>query len=58
MLNEGATLFLVAIVFVASLKHMMTLGLAVKILGVFVLLLVVGFTLYQRVRAKREASAS
>ena len=58
ILNEVATLFLVAIVFVASLKHMMTLGLAVKILGVFVLLLVGGFALYQRVRAKREASAA
>ena len=56
ILNEVATVFLVASVFTASLKHMMTLGLALKILGVFVLLLVVGFALYQRVRAKREAA--
>ena len=52
ILNEVATVFLVAIVFTASLKHMMTLSLALKILGVFVLLLVVGFTVYQRVRKK------
>ena len=57
VLNEVATLFLVAIVFTASLKHMMTVGLAFKILGVFVLLLVMGFTLYQRVRRQREAAA-
>jgi len=58
ILNEVATVFLVAIVFTASLKHMLTLTLGLKIFGAFVLLLVVGFTFYQRVRAKREADSS
>ena len=50
ILNEGATLFLVAIDFVAVLKNGLTLKLAGSILGVFLRLLVGGFLLYQKVR--------
>ena len=49
-LNEVATLFLVAIVFVAVLKDGLTLSLATQILGAFVTLLVGGFVIYQRIR--------
>jgi protoporphyrinogen IX oxidase len=52
MLNEGATLFLVAIVFVAVLKNSLTLQLAATIMGVFALLLIGGFVLYQKLRTK------
>ena len=50
MINEGATLFLVSIVFVAVLKNTLTLSLAATILSVFLVLLVGGFMLYQKVR--------
>ena len=53
MLNEVATLFLVAIVFVAVLKNALTLQLMAAILGVFTVLLVGGFVIYQRVRAAK-----
>jgi len=54
MLNEVATLFLVAIVFVAVLKNGLTLPLIGAVLGIFAVLLVGGFVIYQRVRARRE----
>ena len=50
MVNEVATLFLVAIVFVAVLKNALTLSVAATILLVFTVLLVGGFMLYQKVR--------
>ena len=50
MVNEVATLFLVAIVFVAVLKSTLTLSVAATILLVFTVLLVGGFMLYQKVR--------
>ena len=50
MVNEGATLLLVAIVFVAVLKSTLTLSVAATILVVFTFLLVGGFLLYQKVR--------
>ena len=50
MINEVATLFLVSIVFVAVLKNTLTLSLAATILSVFIVLLVGGFWLYQKVR--------
>ena len=50
MLNEGATLFLVSIVFVAVLKDAFTLSIAAWVLGIFSVLLVGGFVIYQRVR--------
>ena len=57
MVNEVATLFLVAIVFVAVLKNALTLQLMATVLGVFGVLLVGGFVLYQRVRTARVESA-
>jgi len=56
VINEVATLFLVAIVFVAVLKNSLTLPLIAAILGVFGVLLVGGFVIYQQVR--RRASAA
>lgn len=50
MINEVATLFLVAIVFVAVLKNTLTLSVAAAILAVFTVLLVGGFLIYQKVR--------
>ena len=50
MINEVATLFLVSIVFVAVLKNTLTLSLAATILAIFIVLLVGGFLLYQKVR--------
>tara|TARA_B100000405_G_C16625361_1_gene389281 strand:- start:198 stop:734 length:537 start_codon:yes stop_codon:yes gene_type:complete len=50
MINEVATLFLVSIVFVAVLKNTLTLSLAATILSVFIVLLVGGFWIYQKVR--------
>ena len=50
MINEVATLFLVAIVFVAVLKNTLTLSVAATILSVFIVLLVGGFLIYQKVR--------
>ena len=57
MINEVATLFLVAIVFVAVLKNALTLPLIAAILGVFSVLLLGGFVIYQRVRGRsRQAT--
>jgi len=53
ILNEAATLFLVAIVFIAVLKDQLTLQVAAVVLGSFSLLLVVGFLVYQGVRRRR-----
>ena len=50
MINEVASLYLVAIVFVAVLKNTLTLSLAATILAVFLVLLVGGFWIYQKVR--------
>jgi putative membrane protein len=50
MVNEVATLLLVAIVFVAVLKSTLTLSVAATILLVFTVVLVGGFLLYQKVR--------
>jgi len=50
MLNEVATLFLVAIVFVAVLKDGLTLSIMATVLGVFAVILVGGFVIYQRVQ--------
>ena len=52
MLNEVATVFLVAIVFVAVLKNGLTLELAGAVMGVFLVLLIGGFALYQKLRKK------
>jgi|TARA_Y100000589_G_C27125627_1_gene618398 putative membrane protein len=54
MINEVATLFLVSIVFVAVLKNTLTLSLAATILAIFIVLLVGGFLLYQKVRKANE----
>ena len=51
-LNEVATLFLIAIVFLAVLKSSLTLKLASIVFVVFTVLLVSGFYIYQKVRAK------
>ena len=56
MINEVATLFLVTIVFVAVLKNSLTLPLIGAVLGVFSVLLVGGFVIYQQVR-RRAAQA-
>ncbi len=52
-INEVATLFLVSIVFVAVLKDALTLPIIATVLGVFTVLLVGGFLIYRRVRARR-----
>lgn len=52
-LNEVATLFLVSIVFLAVFKSGMTLTLALKVLGGFGAVLVLGFVGYRRVRQSR-----
>lgn len=52
MINEVATLLLVAIVFVAVLKTGFTAKVAGAILGVFTILLVVGFSVYQKLRSR------
>jgi len=54
MINEVATLFLVAIVFVAVLKNALTLPVIATVLGIFGVLLVGGFLVYQRVRTRRS----
>ena len=53
-LNEVATLFLVAIVFVAVYKNAMTLDLGIKVVCVFAFLLILGFSLYKVVREKKN----
>ena len=52
IINEVATLFLVAIVFVAVLKSSLTLKLAGIVFAAFTVLLVSGFYIYQKVRVK------
>ena len=54
MINEVATLFLVSIVFVAVLKGALTLKVAAVVMGVFMILLVGGFAIYQKVRKNRQ----
>jgi putative membrane protein len=56
MINEVATLFLVTIVFVAVLKNSLTLPLIASVLGVFAVLLVGGFVIYQQVRRRDSSS--
>ena len=50
--NEVATLFLVGIVFIAVLKSSLTLNIAGVVLGLFTVLLVGGFLIYQAFRKK------